>query len=163
MLIIHIVWPCRKNLFESFFGPTVALRWSTDKYDRPQVVIRAAAGNEPAIEALKKHIRQVAAAEHAPPSVAEAKNPRLLQDEDRGAKLTDGAPTIELPARTIELPARSLLKKTADDTMTLCLAFENTFAGAVAIENWPRLPGFKDIKVPIEQNLTPLAPTGPQT
>jgi hypothetical protein len=72
-----------------------------------------------------------------PPWGKEARDERLLGDEDRSARLEDGDHQVEVKGN--ELTAR--------------LSFQNTFAGTIAVENWLREQGFEDIAVEVDRVL----------
>jgi MoaA/NifB/PqqE/SkfB family radical SAM enzyme len=136
--------------FRELFRRTGGVSMGYWQYGRPGVVIRAVAGSVAAIEALQHYLRQIAAAKYAykvtdaPPWGREARDPRLLEDEDRSARLADGQHHIAVSEA---------------NELVLQLAFENTFAGALAVEAWLTQQGFSDIRVSIEQRLDPIAPT----
>ena len=134
--------------FRELFRRTGALEMGYWQYGRPMVVIRAAGRQDVAIEQAKKFVEKVRAAEYPsdveddPPWGREARDTRLLRDEDRSARLSEGEHRIEVRG----------------DEVTLSLGFENTFAGPIAVENWLKEKGFKDIRTTVGPVLEKLEP-----
>jgi hypothetical protein len=134
--------------FRNFFAKAGAVDFGYWQYDRPMVVARAS-GNEPAaVATLEKYLALVSAAEY--PDHVKASPPwgedctRLFDDEDRNTRLAGKAYRLEQTA----------------DRVTLGLYFENTFAGALALEDWLKLHGYTEVTVSIEQPLDSLPPRG---
>lgn len=114
--------------------------------DRPNIVATARGKNPAAIDSLRAYHSLFHAAEYpsdvqqSPPWGEECVDSRLLDDEDRSARLERGPQSIE----------------EADDSLRLQLTFANTFAGAIALEKWLRDSGFRDVSVAVDSVLPPI-------
>jgi len=139
--------------FRRFFGAVGAVDFGYWQYDRPHVVARARGNNPDATAALREHLALVGAAEYPsdvktpPPWGAECTDRRVLDDEDRNARLDKKEFHLEQ----------------AGDRLTLLLSFQKPFAGALALEAWLKRCGYSEITIAIEQPLDSLgAPVGPR-
>jgi MoaA/NifB/PqqE/SkfB family radical SAM enzyme len=138
--------------FRKFFAAVGAVEFGYWQYDRPHVVARARGNSPAAIAAIHEHLALVGAAEYPsslktpPPWGAECTDPRVLDDEDRGATLDKKEFHLEQ----------------LGDRLTLLLSFQNTFAGALALEAWLKFSGYSEVTIAIEQSLDSLgAAAGP--
>lgn len=132
--------------FRAFFERCGALEMGLWDYGRPHVVVRAKGRNSASEKAMEDYLALVHAAddpwaiEAAPPWGDETADPRVSEDEDRSARLAHGNHSFFVD----------------DDGVSLSLAFQNTFAGSVAVERWLREGGFTEIGVEIDAVLSPL-------
>ncbi len=139
--------------FRKFFAAVGAFEFGYWQYDRPQVVARARGNNPGLIVALREYLALVDASEHPsdvfkpPPWGAVCSDPRVLDDEDRSTVLDK----------------RNFHLQQIGDRLTLLLSFQNTFAGALALEAWLKQSGYSEVTITIEQPLDPLsAASGPR-
>jgi MoaA/NifB/PqqE/SkfB family radical SAM enzyme len=132
--------------FRKYFAAVGATEFSYEQYGRPNVVATAEGDRPNAVRAAEQYLALVAIAEYPseikepPPWGSEGHDPRLLDDEDRSTRLASGECTLHA----------------ADGRIRLVLSFENTFAGAVAIEQWLRREGYANVAVQIEHAMEPL-------
>jgi MoaA/NifB/PqqE/SkfB family radical SAM enzyme len=138
--------------FRRFFRQVGATEFAQWQYERPRVVVHALGHSEAAERAMVEYLSLVNAAKYpsevkgAPPWGAEADDSRVQDDEDRVARLARGPHELRREAERIEL----------------MLAFENTFAGALALESWLRAEGYREVQVRVESGLGALARAGDQ-
>ncbi len=135
--------------FRELFVRAGAVAMGYWQYGRPRVVVQASGSDDVGTALLERHLATVNAAKYSsdvktpPPWGALADDPRLQADEDRDARLSDGPHELTTSAGQI----------------TLRLAFENSFAGTLALERWLQARGFTDVVTELEP-LPPLpAPT----
>lgn len=135
--------------FRQFFLAVGAVQFGDWQYDRPQVVATARGTNTDKIRELEDYLELIEAAEYPsevatpPPWGPDCIDPRVESDEDRSTRLDKGNHV-----------------RLAGDELSISLKFENTFAGAVALEGWLRQAGFQDIEFLIENDLQPLIQLG---
>jgi len=126
--------------FRAFFEATGAVGFWSDECVRPFVRFRFTGSNDHALAVLDGYLTLVGAAEHPsvvtspPPWGLECVDSRVNEDEDRSAVLGTGVNAIHRHGSTTEL----------------VLSLQNLFAGALAVENWLRDQGFRDIVVEID-------------
>jgi hypothetical protein len=134
--------------FRKFFATVGATEFGYWQYDQPRVIATAQGDYPDAVRALQRYMELVEAAEfpgdvaEPPPWGAECRDPRLLDDEDRNARLASGTRSVQIDA----------------DHIRLELTFENTFAGALALEQWLSESGYACVIVQIDFLEEPLAP-----
>jgi hypothetical protein len=133
--------------FRKFFRAVGAIEFGYWQYDQPHVVARARGNNPAAIAAIREYLALVGAAPYPsevktpPPWGTEGTDPRLLDDEDRNATLDKKEFHLEQ----------------LGDRLTLVLSFQNTFAGALALEAWLKGSGYSEVTIAIEQPLEGLS------
>lgn len=134
--------------FRKFFAAVGAKDFGYWQYDRPAVIATASGHHADAVAAIEHYLALVAAAEYPsdveepPPWGAECQDSRLLDDEDRSARLASGAHTIQPGA----------------DQLRLALTFENAFAGAIALERWLSELGYANVCLTVDcQAASPVA------
>jgi hypothetical protein len=144
--------------FRQFFSQTGASEFGYWQYGRPRVVVTANGRNQAAIGAVIEYLGLVKAAEYPsdvklpPPWGEECTDARVCEDEDRRARLASGDMHVEQ----------------GENRLRLVLAFENTFAGTVALRDWLKKSGFTDIVISVDDELEAIGPetqaqTDPQT
>jgi MoaA/NifB/PqqE/SkfB family radical SAM enzyme len=132
--------------FRQYLAAVGATEFSSQQYDRPSVFATAIGDVPDAGRAIKEYLKLIEMAEYPsdvkqpPPWGAECDDPRLLDDEDRSARLASGACKVEVDEGKIRL----------------VLTFENTFAGAIALEQWLLKQGYADVAVHIDHSLESL-------
>ncbi len=132
--------------FEKFFAAVGAKAAGWCDVSRVKVAVEAI-GDGAAFEKIERHAEIIRAPDYAldaePPWGKEAVDPRFGEDEDRNAEAAYGGDcTVERTAHGIKL----------------LVAFENPFAGAVAVECWLRDEGFRDIIVSLDSYLGDVEP-----
>ncbi len=137
-----------EEVFRALFQQAGASEMGYWQYDMPAVTIEARGRNDLAAQQAKAHAELVRASEYAcdvndePPWGSDADDARVADDEDNSARLSDGEHSVLV----------------SDDGIVLKLLFRNTFAGSVAVEQWLQQQGYTDIRVSIQEALTPLPP-----
>jgi hypothetical protein len=137
-----------KGPFKRFFQRVGAHSFGYWQYEVPTVVAKAKGANPKAMKALRSYLEEVKAADHpssvkkAPPWGEKALDPRLEEDEDREARLQRGDTKIQ----------------ETNDRIALSIPFANTFAGAVALEQWLRTLGYRDIELRVVAELSEITP-----
>ncbi len=131
--------------FRQFFENVGAKQFGHWQYDRPRVVASASGRNTNAEAELSHYLSLVQAADYpsqvkAPPWGKECEDARVWSDEDRSALLGAAENKLLTKERGIEL----------------VLSFENTFAGALALEAWLRAAGYQDVVVKVDPGPTHL-------
>ncbi|MGE0551025.1 MAG: hypothetical protein AB7R00_28450 [Kofleriaceae bacterium] len=131
-----------------------------------RVRVTATGRNSSAIDELRDYLAQLTPDADPrtyvpePPWGEQAEDPRLAGDEDdcNARLLTDhDADTLDQWGE-----AGPNTMNHAGGELELVLMFENTFGGAVAIENWLRSSGFRSIKLEIEAGWDPLRASKPR-
>ena len=136
--------------FKEFLAKVGAVEFGYWQYERPAVVVRASGSNAAAVETLCEYLAIVDAAEYPssvdtpPPWGSECEDPRVSNDEDRSTRLATGRREV----------------RQEGEQLCLALAFENAFAGALALENWLAAMGYEDIEIEIDDVLEGLQVTG---
>ena len=132
--------------FRNYFAAVGATEFSHQQYDRPGVVGTATGDNPDSVRAIEQYLAAIDAAEYPsdvsepPPWGAECDDPRLLDDEDRNARLASNSNAVHAHGGHLRL----------------ALSFENTFAGALALEQWLLKQKYTNVVVQIEQAMEPL-------
>lgn len=140
-----------EEAFRRYFAAVGALGMGHWSYERPLVKVTARSGSEAALAALREHMRVVREAEYAsdveepPPWGAEVVDPRLADDEDRGARLDGVHEDLHVGSSGV----------------TFTISFANTFAGCLALERWLRSEGFTDTEIQLS-GATEALPEGPR-
>jgi len=138
-----------KRPFKDFFANVGAIEFGYWQYHCPAVVASAKGNNAAAAKSLRDYLAVVAAAEYSslaktpPPWGDKCDDPRVLNDEDQSARLASGHGAIEQEG----------------DRLHVALTFENTFAGALALESWLTAIGYEQIEIEIDDVLTALDTT----
>ncbi len=144
--------------FKQFFAKTGATEFGYWQYSRPRVVATAIGRKPAAIASLRDYLTLTQAAKYPsdvklpPPWGDECGDPRVWEDEDRNARLADGNGRVEQDGNHLRLT----------------LAFENTLAGALALQRWLEGLGYKEVVITIEAGLNAIGQraqprTEPQT
>jgi hypothetical protein len=132
--------------FRGYFSAVGATEIGYWQHDRPSVVATASGENPQAIKGIGRYLELVEAAKYPsdvtepPPWGAECSDPRVLDDEDRSAILASG------PCAPQADPGR----------IRLVLTFQNTFAGALAVERWLKEQGYTNVVVQVDHLLESL-------
>jgi MoaA/NifB/PqqE/SkfB family radical SAM enzyme len=135
--------------FREFFSGCGAREFGHFWYDRPAVIVHAEGTNTAAIDEIQQHFKLVQMAKYPsevadpPPWGKQCTDDRLASDEDRSAIVASA----------------EVLLQAGGSTLTLGLKFENTYAGAIALENWLRSKGFTNLSIEIDDVLSSLAET----
>ena len=135
--------------FRTFFRQMGAQEFGEWQYDRPRVIVTAEGENAESFQLLQAYFSMVNEAEYAthvtevPPWGEQATGPRVQDDEDCAATLDEGPHKAEQDGAILRLSVR----------------FQNTFAGAVALERWLQATGYRHIVVQIENALAPIKET----
>lgn len=133
-----------KGAFKRFFQRVGAHAFGDWQYEVPTVVAKATGSNPKAMKALRSYLEEVKAADHpfsvkkAPPWGEKAQDPRIEEDEDRDTRLQRGDYKIQ----------------ETNDRVTISISFANTFAGSLALEQWLRALGYRDIEIGVVGELT---------
>jgi hypothetical protein len=133
--------------FRTLFARNGAREFGYWQYGQPAVLVTATGRDELAAKLVEQYLTSLSTVEYAyqlkeaPPWGDVASDPRLAEDEDRNARLTDGEHSIVHDGATLRLR----------------LVFENTFAGSVAVHTWLLARGYRDIDVRIDNVLHKLA------
>jgi MoaA/NifB/PqqE/SkfB family radical SAM enzyme len=134
--------------FRKFFAAVGATEFGYWQYDQPNVIAKAHGDQPQAVSVLERYLGLVEAAQYAsdvsePPPWGEfCEDPRVLDDEDNTARLAKGEYGIQAEAGELQLK----------------VAFENTFAGSLALEKWLVSQGYMNVSVQVDFELEPLEP-----
>jgi MoaA/NifB/PqqE/SkfB family radical SAM enzyme len=134
--------------FRKYFAAVGATGFASFDCNRPSIIATAKGNMDVAVHAIREYLALVDAAEYPsdveepPPWGAKCDDPRVLDDENRSATLASGPQSIQ----------------TTVESVRLLLTFENTFAGALALERWLHEQGFAEVVVQVEHVLEPLNP-----
>jgi hypothetical protein len=132
--------------FREFFAAVGATEFGYWQYGQPSVIAMASGENADAQKALQRYLASVEAAEYPsdaeepPPWGNECEDARVLDDEDRSAILTSGPCALQVEAGQLRL----------------VLTFQNTFAGALAVERWLKEQGYSNVTVRVDHLPEPL-------
>jgi hypothetical protein len=139
--------------FKEFFARVGATEFGYWQYDRPAIVVSAKGSNAAAIGALGEYLALVDAAEYPsdvntpPPWGSKCEDPRILGDEDGTTRLAPGRRELHQEGNQLRM----------------VLAFENTFAGSLALENWLAAMGYEEIEIEIDDILEGIPATSSLT
>jgi MoaA/NifB/PqqE/SkfB family radical SAM enzyme len=145
--------------FRTFFARMGAREFGCWDYVAPRVIAHVRGRNDLLERRVDEYLTLVRAAEYPsdvkepPPWGETCSDPRVREDEDRDVHLGRGVHAFE---------------KTCDG-VRFALAFQNTFAGALALHSWLEASGYADVEVTIEATMPPLdtprgtAPLAPVT
>jgi MoaA/NifB/PqqE/SkfB family radical SAM enzyme len=130
-----------------FFANTGAVALSGGRYQRPWTVVTARGRNESAVQAIRNHLEILRTyaypgdCKEAPPWGAECHDSRIDAAADNSAKLSEFEAEVDYDVA---------------GELRLRLAFENSFAGPLAIEQYLGQSGFEGIELSFEDVFQPL-------